>query len=88
MIFDAEAALFEALDQSDLRPIQKMRIRLAVRYRPAVRAEVLGAVQMQCCMQGLVSEGGEVEAAVDWQAVIDAIVKYLPAILSIIMLFI
>lgn len=88
MIFDAQAALFEALDQSDLRALQKRRIRLAVRLRPAVRAEVLGAVQMQLCMEGLVSETGEVEAAIDWQQVIDAIVKYLPAILSIIMLFI
>jgi hypothetical protein len=88
MIFDAEAALFEALDNSDLRPIQKKRIRLQVRYRPLKRAEILGAIQAHCCMEGLISESGEVEAAIDWQMVIDAIVKYLPTILSIIMLFI
>lgn len=87
MIFDPEAALFEALDQSDLRPIQKLRVRLAVRFRPAVRAEVLGAVQMQCCLAGLVTEAGEVEAAIDWQMVIDTIIKYLPTILSLIMMF-
>lgn len=88
MIFDAQAALLEAIEQSDLRPFQKKRMRIALRFRPVLRAEMLGAVQMHCCMEGLVTEGGEVEAAVDWQAVIDAIVKYLPAILSIIMLFI
>lgn len=88
MIFDAEQALFEALDQSDLRPLQKLRVRLAVRFRPAVRAEVLGAVQMQCCLAGYITEEGEIQAAVDWQQIIDMIVKYLPTILSIVMLFV
>ena len=88
MIFDAQAALLEALDQSDLPPRQRLRIRLALRFRPALRAEVLGAVQMHCCMAGLVSETGEVAAAIDWQMVIDTIIKYLPTILQLIMLLI
>jgi len=88
MILDAQSALLEAVAASELRPIQKLRIRLALRYRPAVRAEILGAVQMQLCVEGLVSEEGVVEAAIDWRVVIDTIIKYLPTILSLIMMFI
>lgn len=88
MIFDPEAALLEALDQSDLSPRQKRRIRLAVRFRPQKRAEILGLIQVECCMAELVSETGEIQAAVDWQQVIDLIIKYLPTILQLIMLFI
>lgn len=88
LMFDAEAALFEALEQSDLRPIQKLRIRTSVRYRPRIRAEILGAVTAHCVMEGLVSEAGEIEAAIDWQSLLDAIIKYLPTILSLFALFI
>jgi len=88
MIFNAESALLAAIEESDLRPLQKLRIRMALRFRPAVRAEILGAVQMHCILEGLVEESGEVQAAIDWKAIIEAIIKYLPAILALIAMFI
>ena len=88
MVFNAERALLEAVDQSDIRPFQKLRIRMALRYRPAVREEMLGMVQMHCVLAGLVEESGEVMAAIDWKAIIEAIIKYLPAIISLISMFI
>ena len=87
-IFDAESALIEAIEESDLRPIQKLRLRLALRFRPMVRAEMLGAVQMHCVMQGVVTEAGEVQAAIDWKQVIDIIIQYLPTLLSLLLMFI
>jgi len=85
--FNPETALLEALDKSDLRPFQKLRVRLALRFRPEARTEMLGAVQMHCVMEGMVSESGEIEAAINWQDLIDSLVKLLPAILQIISLF-
>lgn len=86
-LFDAERALLSAVAQSDLPLIAKLRIRLALRFRPAARAEMLGAVQMYCVMEGLLPEDGMVEAAFDFQQLIDAIMKFLPMILQIISLF-
>ena len=88
MVFDAERALLEAVEQSDVRPFQKLRIRMALRFRPIMREEILGMVHMHCVLAGLVEESGEVMAAVDWAAIIEAIIKYLPAIISLISMFI
>lgn len=82
MSFNAELALLEALEKSNLRPMQKLRVRLALRYRPSVREEILGAVQMHCVIEGAVTEEGTIEPAMEWIMIIELIIKYLPTILS------
>jgi hypothetical protein len=90
--FNAEAAVLEALARNTtLSNFQKMRVRVAMRWRPRVRAEIIGEVTALCIEAGYVSEDGALMAPpsgqVDWDAIIEFIEKLIPLILKIISLF-
>jgi hypothetical protein len=90
--FNAEAAILQALEKNEtLSSFQKLRIRLALKYRPRVRAEIIGEVTALCIEEGYVSEDGVLLAPpsgqVDWDAIIEFIERLIPLILKLISLF-
>ena len=97
--FDARKALLEVVKQdTTLSSLDKLQIRLAVNFRPRIRQEILGEIQAQCCLAGLVTEdmriiptadaaSGPNPMEVDWDNILAFIQTLLPLILQIIDLF-
>lgn len=90
--FNAEAAILQALEKNKtLSSFQKLRVRLALKYRPRVRAEIIGEVTALCIEEGYVTEDGTLAAPpsgqVDWDAIIEFIERLIPLILKLISLF-
>lgn len=92
MIDRAEVAsmILQAADQSDLRPGQKKRIERVMksRFRSAARERMIDRVTQNLLDTGALEVGPDgTMAAIDIQAIIAAIQKWLPVLLQILSLF-
>ncbi len=89
-IFNSRDLINEAISQSKVGPLRKALLKRAFNNRPDLREELTGLVMEQCredCLaMGMTApvEGGVVDA-VDWQKLIDLVMKYLPTIIQLIL---
>lgn len=87
---EVAAMILQATEQSDLRPAQKNRIERVMksRFRSASRERMIDRVTKNLLDTGAVQVGPEgAQAAIDIQAIIAAIQKWLPVLLQILSLF-
>jgi hypothetical protein len=79
---DPRKAFFEAAAK-ELRPLQMVRLRLAMALRPVKAQAAIDMVEMRLQAEGILSEDGDVQAAVDWNQILAIILELLPVILKL-----
>ena len=89
-------AVITAVQRSDLRAIQKLRVRFALALRPdamaAVEEYVVAVLIDRDSVRFASLENEDLSTVlfseVDWQYIIELIIEYLPMILQLLLLFI
>lgn len=89
--FSSAELLSEAIEQSDVGPLRKALLRRVMVRRPELREEMLSLAMEQlrsdCEMRGIAMPmEGQLIDAIDWQNLLDLIIRYLPTIIQLILL--
>lgn len=79
---DTRKAILEAASQ-ELKPLQVARLRLAMALRPVKAQAAIDMAEMRLQAEGMLSEDGEMESAVDWNQIFAIFLELLPIILKL-----
>jgi hypothetical protein len=80
--FEARQAILEAAEKQ-LTPQQMRRLRVAMILRPFATRNAIDMATASVQAAGMIDEDGEVQASVDWSAIIALIIELLPLILKL-----
>lgn len=69
--------ILDAIEQSDLRPIQKLRARAKVFFKSRGYDELAAAVLEELYVAKVVDEDGQVQSAIDWAQILAIIIPLL-----------
>jgi len=89
--FSSAELLSEAIEQSGVGPLRKALLRRVMANRPDIREEItrlaLEQCKVDCEMRGIsMPMEGQLIDAIDWQNLLDLVIRYLPTIIQLILL--
>lgn len=76
-VMPVDRVILEAAEQADIRPLQRWRVKMNVRFRGPMYDDLVDAVHAELRAYGMIDERGQVQAAIDWATILEVIIPLL-----------